>query len=234
MTDTVSLDHWSPTDNIDRWLLVSAYCDRWCERCRHRSRCLMAGLGPQDLLGLIEDDEPEPTDEDLEAEARRLVEALTEGLEAEGFPVAEVEVEPLPSMDDDPLLEQARDWFEICAAWLASLPEALVEGEARELDAVLGWYATLVPNKLYRTLISAWFEERHGHIDGPHTQEVNGSAKVAALGLYACIGVLTRWCEAHRLDHNALQILLTTSALLEALQRRFPDHMSFRRPGFED
>ena len=76
--------------------------------------------------------------------------------------------------------------------------------------------------------------QSHGRIDAPHPREVQGSAKVAALGLHACISVLTRWCDSHRLDDNAMQILLTTTDLLEQLQERIPDHMSFRCPGFED
>ena len=232
MTATVQSDPWCPNANIDRWLLVSTYCDRWCERCRHRTRCLMAGMEPEQLFSL--DEEPEPSEEELDAEGARIAEAIREALEAEGFPVAEVEAEPLPAMDDDPLMASAQDWWEISQAWMASLPQGRVEGETRELVEVLTWYSSLVPNKLYRALIAEQFEERYGPPQDPHPRDALGSAKVAALGLYACIGTLSGWCKDHRLDGNAMAILMTTCGLLEMLQRRFPDHMEFMRPGFDE
>ncbi len=232
MTATVPSEAWCPNANIDRWLRVSAYCDRWCERCRHRTRCLMAGMEPEQLFSL--DDEPEPTEDELDAEGARIAEAVREALEAEGFPVAEVEAEPLPAMDDDPLMVAARGWWELCQSWLSSLPEERVVGQVCELVDVLTWYSSLVPNKLYRALIAELFEERHGPPMEPRDDDARGSAKVAALGLYTCIGTLSGWCKAHRLDGNAMAILMTTCGLLEMVQRRFPDHMAFVRPGFDE
>ena len=195
MTHSDPTEAWNPISNLDHWELVSAYCDRWCGRCRHRARCLVAGDGIREAL---------------------------------------IHEEPRPSLEDDPLMRPTNAWRQACLDWLADRPAEGSEGPARELDQVLGWHAILVPNKLYRALLTQHHGRRSGPTEGPHPNDAQGSAKVAALGLYACISILTRWCEAHRLDHRAMEILMETSHLLEQLQGAFPDHMSFRRPGFED
>ncbi len=216
MDPTVNAGSWNATTNIDRWLEVSAYCDRWCERCRHRTRCLMAGSGQPDPLDLAGEDPELPLDEE------------------EDDYVGEPEIRPMPSMDDEPLTRAAMDWFEICVAWLSSLPQQLVEGDADDLFRVMSWYALLVPNKLYLAHFGLCIPADSCCAQCSCAIDPNGSAKVAALGLHACLNVLGRWCQAHPLDQNALHIMLTTGDLLTGLQQRFPDHMSFRRPGFED
>jgi hypothetical protein len=229
MSDTVHFDTWDADSNIQRWLLVSAYCDRWCERCRHRTRCLMAGAELEDLVAMLDEPGGDPEAEALEAlEAE---EAAREQLEAEGLSELHVSVSPMPRLDGDPLLEQSRIWSEITYAWLDARPP---EREARELREVLGWHASLVPNKIARCLIGLHFMQSCEHCRAAGSKDHQGSAKVAALGLHACIGVLARWCQARPLDEQAMGMLIASCELLEALQLRVPDHMSFVRPGLED
>jgi len=187
MEALVALDRWHALDNLDRWMAISAYCDHWCARCHHRTRCLMAGPPPASLLDELD-------------EAGELDEA-------------------------DSLMRAARDWREIGIAWLHSSLRAMELCGATELMEVLGWHLDLVPAKIVQALLPE-------HLAS--SSDPDGSAKVAALGLYACITRLSGWCSARPLDSNAMDLLLLTTGLLDQLQTRFPGHRSFRRPGFED
>jgi hypothetical protein len=227
MTQPESIHTWNAVSNLEHWLRVSAYCDRWCERCRHRGRCLMAGSEIEDLLAEI--DTHTGGRETLEAQARQAEEEGRAILEAEGLGDVHLTISAFPPIGDDPLVQQARAWFHRVDAWLE---ERAVEPS--ELQAVLGWYSFLAPNKIARALVGQHFLETCEHCRAAGADDHQGSAKVAALGLHACIGQLSRWCKHRPLDEAGMELLLETCELLEKLQRRFPDHMGFRRPGFDD
>jgi hypothetical protein len=227
MTQPESIHTWNAGHNLEHWMRVSTYCDRWCERCRHRSRCLMAGSEIEDLLAEI--DAPPRNRAELEAELREAEEAGRAILEAEGLGDVHLTISAFPPIGDDPLLLRARGWSERAQALLEQRA-----AESTELHEVLGWHAFLVPNKIARALAGLHFLETCEHCRSAGSTDHQGSAKVATLGLHACISQLSRWCRVRPLDEPAMDLLLETCDLLERLQRRFPDHMSFQRPGFED
>ncbi len=233
MCDTVPFESSNDPEDFGYWLQVSSFCDHWCARCRHSVRCPMAEADPPDPTSLFEE-EPEQDSEELEAQVQELQQGLAQALEEVGIPLGAVEVTPMRSPDGDPLLERAKDWYEISAAWLASLPMALQLGEAHELYEVLGWHCGMVPIKILQALLGEQIKCEICAARGRERDQVRGSAKVAALGLHACVNALTRWCAARPLDQNTLRILAATTELLQQLQERVPDHMSFRRPGFDD
>jgi hypothetical protein len=207
MSETVSVEGWNCVTNVDRWLEVSAYCDRWCERCRHRHRCLMAGAAVEELL-----------------EAEEAPEADTEELDVLAMLSAEDCASLLLHFDDDPILTAAKDWGLQAFAWLDTQPSQRSWGELE----VLRWHATLVPAKLSRAC-TGLLHETPLH----RSQDARGSAKVAAMGLEACVGVLTLRCERRR-DPGAMALLGASQSLLDRVRERFPGCMGFVRPGFDE
>lgn len=231
MSATFSFDPRTPDPFFDHWLDVSAYCDRWCERCRHRNRCAMSGAplnGQLDPAAV-----PKPPPEVLEARARQLMEAARKVCEAQGMPVPEMACTPAPLFEDDPLMHAARAWRESVDEWLAAHDELPWEGESGRRLEVLGWHRWLVPGKIYWAVAGEHYRKT-GRAELLRSHESRGQAKTAAMGLYACMNALGDHIEQSPLDQRALGLLEDTAGLLERLGPRFPNYGAFRRPGFDD
>jgi len=100
---------------------------------------------------------------------------------------------------------------------------------------VVSWYHTLVPAKLGRALSSRALHEAESEAGAPPgvSSDADGSAKVAWLGLLQVIDSLTRSYDAVGGQAGTLEVLLGAQALVQEIDREFPGHRSFRRPGFD-
>ncbi len=231
MSATVPHEHWKPDTSLDRWMQVSETCDRWCERCRHRARCAMAGAplnGSLDPAAV-----PKPPPEVLEARFLQMKEVLRELCEAEGCPMPELEARPAPLFEDDPLMGAVRAWREGVDTWLEVLGTTPRDSEDGRRLEVLDWHRWLVPGKVYWAVASEHYRERK-MTEFLRSHDPKGQAKAASMGLYACLAALNGHLERSPLDQRALGLLQDTADLLEHIERRFPNHGAFRRPGFDD
>lgn len=184
------------------------WCDRWCERCPLADRCSIgrsAGVASS-----------RPAMVEVAASLERALEMLEVEFAKRGLDIEEAEP-PVVSEGTDELAERPLFWTHACAAWLETAP-------AGEASVVVGWYHTLVPTKLHRASSSRAL----GSGD-----DAAGSAKVVSLGLASVVDALTSHCQRAPHDSAGLALLTEAGALMEAVEERFPDHLSFRRPGFD-
>ena len=184
------------------------WCDRWCERCPLADRCSIgrsAGVASSQAAMVT-----------VAAALKRAIEMLEVECAKHGVEIDDG-APPAASAGADDLAERALSWMHAGAEWLKMAPD----GEAR---SVVGWYHTLVPTKLHRAGSSRALGS---------TDDASGSAKVASLGLASVMDALTSHCQRAPHDRAGLDLLIEACALMEAVEARFPDHLSFRRPGFD-
>ena len=65
------------------------------------------------------------------------------------------------------------------------------------------------------------------------SDDAAGRANVASLGLAAVVDALTSHCQRAPHDNAGLALLIEAYVLMEAVEDRFPGHLSFRRPGLD-
>ena len=230
------------TDRID---FISAYCDRWCERCAFTERCavyactvatamcdgdLAAGLElavgvPQSVSGDRETsagekwlaDYEEPSADELDA-AMRDEDARRERIEA---------------------LEISRlSWNYMMTAheWLERRDRRPQPADAllREALDIVGWDSTLVGSKLHRALLG---RDRGAPDSWPETDAVqndaNGSAKVALISLERSETAWRVIADATQ-DAAAADLAALAATLRARVADEFPDAMAFVRPGFDE
>jgi hypothetical protein len=228
-------------DTID---FISAYCDRWCERCAFTTRCSAfrveaaiamcgnAGEGCELALGaptppgprgtattapLADFDWREPTPADL-AHFERQDEARRTRLR------------------DTPLMALAEGISKVSWEWL-TLHENLVpnpDDVVKDAVEVVGHDAVLIPAKIYRALHG---RDRHEHDGGDDQHEIqndwNGSAKVALISARRSAAAWLAIADALG-DPAAAELARELEELRNAVERLFPLASAFVRPGFDE
>ena len=230
---------------------VHNYCDRWCERCRFRTRCVVAvmhdridaarargqELNSSDVLDELippYDGPPRPwLDEIIEAANRPPTEAEQREMERN-----EAELER--RLAADTLLLDAREYGtmaeRIARALAATLsrhgdPVVLAAIEAIERQSLC------IAAKTYRAV--------HGELndliwdfddDDPVQADHNGSAKIARLMVAESREGWTVLMQVGRATADGVPVKMVER--LDRLDRdlaiRFPRAMEFTRPGFDD
>lgn len=220
---------------------ISAYCDRWCERCAFTSRCSLYAVeiatgmcdgdyraGLELVLGVpcrpgqskrepIRDlPNEQPTEAEM-AETTRESDALDDRLDE--LPISTLAWK---------VMLLGRRWLDSYGErWCASAP---ILGEAMQIAS---WDCCFITPKLRRAL-SGRDEFLHGNEfdDDPVQNDWNGSAKVALISI-------VRSAEAWEViagisgDPEAAQIAQELRSLREEVERVFPDAWRFVRPGFD-
>lgn len=184
------------------------WCDRWCERCSLADRCSIGRSAGVTYS--------RPAMVEVAGVVERALGMLEVEFAKQGLDIEEAEPRVVAEGTDE-LAKRALSWTHAGARWLETAPA----GEAR---AVVGWYHTLVPTKLHRAGSSRALGS---------TDDAAGSAKVASLGLASVVDALTSRCQRAPHDSAGLALLVDARALMEAVEERFPHHLSFRRPGFD-
>ncbi len=217
---------------------IHNYCDRWCEHCRLWERCRV-GIAERGAGSRAS--EPEDDFEQIARHLQDAVDLLTRECERLGIdPDAAVEAD-LPDTSDHPLRVRAFEWCKRTRCWLDTCEQAAPvapppPGDAQaECRAVVGWYHTLVPVKVARALSSRAHDEaerQQGRAPSV-AADADGSAKVAWLALLRVVDSLTRSYEAWGDQTGTLEVLLGAQRLVEEIDREFPGHRSFRRPGLD-
>jgi hypothetical protein len=233
-------------DYID---FISAYCDRWCERCRFTSRCstfaasaaiAMCGddvaAGPELAAGPPADMTGGPA-----------IAAAPWGLlDIDAAPAASAEsAEPIrlewaraARLDSHPLMQAAHALSMTAHRWFVTRHDALYSA-ARDpvLEEALSLAmhdAVLIAAKLHRALDGRDRAERRGRLNDPPAQtDWNGSAKVALVCLERSAAAWQVIAQAGT-DDTPSTVAAQMTALVRDVEETFPHARSFVRPGFDE
>ena len=230
---------------IGRIDFISAYCDRWCERCAFTSRCsTFACTAAIAMCGDAEEgfelavghprspggsegerewhvpdfDNQIPTDEEM-AEFSRLEDARRRRIEA------------------TPLSRMAWTFTRLSYEWIQRREELdhHIDPIVREAFQIACWDSSLITVKLHRAMDGHDRFKRHEEEadDGRIQNDWNGSAKVAILCIQRSLDAWTAPGSALG-DAAAASLADALSHLHRAVIDQFPDAMKFVRPGFDD
>jgi hypothetical protein len=224
---------------------ISAYCDRWCERCAFTMRCSLyavhvaTAMCDGDFKEALElaVGKPRSTEPDAEPEPQWRRELLqNQPTEAELEQASRLEDERAERIAQAPLTTVESAVTELAVAWLETHRDHLhthaTPEVANALD-IIGWDVYLVGAKLHRAL-GGKDEADHGEgfEDDSIQNDWNGSAKVALMSIarsaaaWDVIGAVTGDAEAVRLADEM-------RSLGREVERVFPDAWKFVRPGFD-
>lgn len=223
---------------------ISAYCDRWCERCAFTTRCSAfaaeaaiamcgdAGEGLELALG-----EPRPVEPDAQPP-----EPIGAPCEADdGTEPSEEEIERFQReqearearIENTSIMKLASAYSMLAWRWLRAERETWgpnPDPVVREATEVIAWDHLLIRMKLGRALRSreAPFED-----DRPIQNDANGSAKLALI----CIERSeASWRVVARASAGELPLMMADhlAQLRAELEEHFPDARRFVRPGFDE
>jgi hypothetical protein len=238
---------------------VYNYCDRWCERCVLRNKCLSFAMDPD-----LRTENSSRTDLNNEEfwqgmhESFELVfELLQESAEKWGIDLNAAsdpncekrERRRERRVERDSLLKNAMAYAEAVDAWMDErkmlfgekvrqaerevemdipghdpLPEAIALHEAVE---VIRWYQYFLYPKISRAMSGLLDDERD------MMDDVLGSAKIALIAIERSIGAWQTLGGVLQQSDDVLDLQIRLARIKTELEKRIPDAMSFKRPGFD-
>jgi hypothetical protein len=232
---------------MDRIDFISAYCDRWCERCAFTMRC--STFAVEAAIAMCEGDveaaiklavgRPHPVDGARGARERDAHPDLPDftPTEAEMREFEREEDAREERIDESPITTQAKAVAMLGMTWLRDRREAcLATGDPalKEAVEIAGWDVHFIEVKLHRALHGR-DEYRHGNPFGlaPVQNDWNGSAKVALLSIVRSADAWQIVADG-RSDADAADLARRLRELRAAVEREFPDAWTFVRPGFDE
>ena len=231
----------------DRIDFISAYCDRWCERCAFTTRCsaftaeaaiamcggdtagpgLAAGRPLPSGRGVVR---PAPPSWIAELEPG-------EATAAEQAEFARRERERSARVEDTAIMKVAWAFTLIAHRWLAARHDAVAAGAdalVREALAIVLHDCTLITVKLSRAL-DGYDRCRHdgNEEDHPVQNDWNGTAKVALISMTRSEAAWRALAEATG-DETPAILADQLSGLAREVEATFPQAQAFIRPGFDE
>lgn len=236
------------------------YCDRWCERCVFRSRCFSFAMDPDLRMGESSRSDPENKEfwQDISENFAVAVELLQESAEKWGI---DLNAEPDPEeeqrerhreemVENDLLLKETMAYADAVNEWLEGhqeLFEDVAKRVERELELdlpgndpvpaaidlqesveVIRWYQYFIYPKISRAMMGLLDE------DFDRLDDVRGSAKIALIAIERSVGAWQTLGLKLALSDDVLDLQIRLTRIKTELERRIPNAMSFRRPGFDD
>lgn len=236
---------------------IPNYCDRWCERCTHTSKCMVYAMEQKSF------DDPETKDvnnkkfwDEIISSLQAATELLEEAAEDLNLDFDNMELPNIKNPDKKaknyPLSKLSKryskkvnEWFKKATPELESLgiqiekkaemgfseEELITEADhLNDLLEIVRWYQHQIHIKIMRAL--------HGQLDGIETDPVqndaNGSAKVAFIGISRSTAA---WAELYNefptFEDEILSMLALLEKLRSSLKKSFPNLLKFERPGFD-
>ncbi len=237
------------------------YCDRWCERCSFRDRCLNFAMSKERFPK--SHDDPDINNEvfwqELANTLRDTLEMLREIMKEKGIDIDKIEI----SEEDENreaglrdftknhfLTRMAEEYITLGRDWMKRMEPAFekagvhsdhsdLEGDKKKIvdlrDAsdVIHWYLFQISVKIQRALQG--IQRNIEPDDETFLYDSNGSAKVALLGMDRSLGAWQRMIGFFPAEEdNILDIMILLGRLREKTEKMFPEARKFKRPGFDD
>lgn len=225
---------------------ISAYCDRWCERCAFTARC--SNFAVSSALAMCDGDfeaaielaigPPRvPGGQPQQPLQERMAEAM------EGFEPTEQELEEIGREMDArrqrieklAVAEASHDYAIAAHRWLREYRDTCGASDAGVEEAleVVAWDRVLIRGKIMRALDGRDERPDGGVDENPIQSDWNGSAKVAAISI-ARSERAWRVIAAATGDEAADVLATSLATLGQQMSSEFPHAMEFRRPGFDE
>jgi hypothetical protein len=230
-------------DYID---FISAYCDRWCERCALTSRCsaytvqIATAMCDGDFEAGIElaVGAPPPANEAERKQREQFLEQLTdfEPTREEMAALQREEEERNERVEESPITTLSGAVWLLAHRWLDDhRGRTSQKADSALADAleIAGWDCFFIPAKLHRAL-GGRDEAEHGERfdEDPIQNDWNGSAKVALISIDRST---TAWDVIAQStgDADARHIAEELRNLRREVEQAFPAAWKFSRPGFD-
>ena len=222
------------------------YCDRWCERCKFTSRCANYSINRE-----IESEKEYNLDneefwKELSAIMNANLELLHEMAKEMDINLEEIDhsnEHADDEIDDHPLMHLSKEYMQKVVKWLnenldeitrlTALYKSEDDGRIIELEdavQVIQWYSIFISVKYHRALSGM---ESKG--DKDMTDDSNGSAKIATIGVERSIAAFTYLHGIlKKKEDEILELLVLLKKISVLADKTFPDSRNFKRPGFDD
>jgi hypothetical protein len=230
---------------------VHNYCDRWCERCRFKTRCVVAVM--HERIDAARARGQELSDSEVLDELIPPYDGpprpwLDELIEAANRPPTEAEQREMERQERELERRLAADTLRLDAREYGTMADRIARALAAELSShgdpvvraaldAIAWHSLSIAAKTYRAVsgelrdLIAGYEE-----DDPLQSDHNGSAKIARLMVAESRECWTALMQVGRATADGVPIKMIER--LDRLDRdlaiRFPRAMEFTRPGFDD
>jgi len=217
------------------------YCDRWCEKCPFTSRCLNYKIY-EDRFGDLKD-------KDLQNEEfwyrfsemmKETFDMIKESMQEWGIDIQDIDGEPAQdnAAEDQFLVILAEEYSSKVTTWFEE-PYYINEQKAIDLERdsveikeiidIIHWYQYQIEVKLTRAFNSINLD------DEISIKDMNGSAKVALIGIDRSIGAWAKFMEIIPERANAtVNLIKLLQKILSITEKAFPQARSFIRPGFDE
>jgi len=225
---------------------ISAYCDRWCERCAFTSRCsafavqLAEGMcgdfrdALELALGVAVPDRQDPS---------RASGQWIAALDSHDEPDEEFDEEMRKrdmrheQAEASPIAQLASACSMVAWRWLQARPDAAASSAdpiVKEAYEIVAWDAHLISAKLARALHGQLdFEAGDAFIDDPVQNDWNGSAKVALISIERSEHAWRIIADATR-EETPRALAGQLGDLRRLVEAEFPAVRQFVRPGFDE
>jgi hypothetical protein len=228
------------SDRID---FISAYCDRWCERCAFTSRC--SAYAVKVALEMCEGDleaaielavgAPPPRNEAGKRTGHDELSADYEPTEQELAAIGSEMEDREERIDESPLTTEAIVMSTLAGQCLERYRKPLEDHHdrsVREAFEIASWDCHLIGAKLDRALSGQDEADCGLAEDDPIQNDWNGSAKVALISMDRSIAAWNTIAVTTE-DAGAAAIAQQLQTLRLHVERKFPDARKFVRPGFD-
>ena len=215
------------------------YCDRWCETCAFTSHCgLFADMA--EVEGALDPNfkaiaDAPPLPEEVSPEPPEWLQELIEEMnQAARAPVSKEEIErcrPHVRAEHESINDRAHAYSDQVHAWLHAR-DFFSAHDPNDPRAVIGWFHTLLPAKIYRAL-TGLADDVPEERDWPPDHD--GSAKVALLGIERSHAAWLQLVDSGLASRSAADTFIEDLVWLgENLERVFPRARTFVRPAFDE
>jgi len=238
---------------------IFVYCDRWCEHCPFTNRCEI--FNPADQEKDWSKMDADEFIQEITTTFEKTMSLLKQEADANGInwnqlvaDAKEVEIEdPILPTDHEEIIALAGDyrrqvtkWLMECSKYIETITqmhaqnfelgiEVAEKNNSQFIDALetIQWYHALIEAKLRRAInaLNSSFEEEQDDFSQSHA---NGCAKITMLFVKKSMRAWEQISiEMVDQEDKILDHLATLSRLSGKIQKIFPAHEAFIRPGFD-
>ncbi len=235
------------------------YCDRWCERCTHTTRCLNFQMEQE------ENRTRSPEAHDIHNEAfwkgmiesfLQVIEMLREDLERKGIVITDAELAAAAFSEDrdherasrHPLARAAQAYGDLVEQWfktsrrawrakgkeLQQAFELRLPGRAPRREWARLQEAVEVIRFYQRFLYPKLGRALRGRLEGDPCGDAAGSAKIALIAMDRSLGAWGRMlAQFPEREAATLPLLIHLEKLRRDVEKTFPKARAFVRPGLD-